>query len=360
MKVVIVGGGISGIFAAVLIKQVHPSYQVAVIEHKDKILKKLALTGNGKCNFANANLSSAYYSNELFVDNILNKNNYRQIVGFLSDIHVKSHVINNLYYPISNSSLTVINALLKQIDILGIEVITSTELIDYDARKKIIKTNNGEYGYDKLIIATGGSAYPTLGSDGSIYDILDKHHYDIVPLKPSLCPIKVKENVHAIEGLRRNANVELYVDNKLIHKESGEVLFKKDGLSGIVIFNMSHHINMHSSEDVKLILDILTEESKDINSDEYEAYFHPAIASYLKRNNLNPHKLVFTYKSHYGFEHAQVSDGGLSIKCINNDLSSKIEKDIFFIGEVLDISGVCGGYNIMWAFASAKKVSEII
>ncbi len=358
MRIIIVEGGISGIFCAILTKQNHPDYHISVIEHKERILKKLLLTGNGKCNFANKDLSLAFYNHPEFVKHFLNEENANDIVSFFNRLGVKTKLVGNLYYPISATALTVMNALNREINRLGIEIMCNTDVVDYDNNNKLVITKDSALPYDKLIFACGGKAYPNMGSDGSIYEILKKHHYDIIDIKPSLCPIKVRENVHAIEGLRRWSRVSLIVDKQVVHSEEGEVLFKKDGLSGIVIFNISHIINLYHSKDIKLELDICLEDSGPINN--FDEYFHPAIAHYLNKHQLDPHHILFTYKSHYPFANAQVSDGGISISQLDKDLSSIIEKDVYFAGEMLDVSGICGGYNIMWAYYSSKTIADKI
>ena len=173
-------------------------------------------------------------------------------------------------------------------------------------------------------------------------------------MNPSLCPIKTKENTKMVEGLRHKVNVKLYQSNKLIHEEDGELLFKKDGLSGMVIFNMTHYINLLSNtNNISLHIDF----AKDIEGD-YESLLNPKLANYLQSNKLNIHDVVYTFKGFYEYQNSQVTSGGISIKDINNDLSSKKESNIYFLGEVIDVDAICGGYNIMWALASAEKVSQ--
>lgn len=351
-KVLIVGGGISGVFASIRIKELHPDYEVSVFEHNDKLLKKIYATGNGKCNFANTGSLENKYNNNFALD-IINDFNAEDIINYFKTMQIPARFVGELVYPYSESSETVANQLLKRIDELGIKVYLSTEVIDYSKDRLI--TNKGEYPYDILICSVGGKS-SKLGSNGSFYNTLCSHGYELKETYPSLVAIKTKENTKMVEGLRAKAKVSLYKDNNLIHIEDGEVLFKKDGLSGIVIFNMSHFIAMEKDKNnISIHIDF----APNIEG-EYESLVSPKLAKYLRNNNLDIHDTVFHFKNFYDYEYSQVTSGGLSLKEIDINLKSKKENNVYFIGEVLDIDAVCGGYNIMWALASANKVATKI
>ena len=145
-----------------------------------------------------------------------------------------------------------------------------------------------------------------------------------------------------------------------MYQEEGEILFKDDGLSGIVMLNISSMINrLKDKNNIKIVLD-LANTNKKINKDQYIEYVSPKIADYLLANNLDIQNLTFTFKDFYDYQIAEVSHGGLSLSEINDSLESKKEKGLYFTGEVLDIDGMCGGYNLMFAFASAEKVKKAI
>ena len=353
-KVVIIGGGISGVFASIRIKELHPDYQVSIFEHNSKLLKKIYATGNGKCNFANIGSLEDKYSNSDFALPIIEEFNSQDVISYFDSIGVKHRLMDNLVYPYSESAETVANALLKRVEELNIDVHLDVEVTNYFDKE--ITTTKGNFTYDILIISVGGKSSPQLGSTGDMFDILVKHCYKIRKTNPSLCPIKTKENTKMVDGVRCKSLVSLYQNKNLIHQESGELLFKKDGLSGMVIFNMCHFINrLPNFDGVTLHIDFAPNMDGDI-----ETLVQPKLAKYLLNNKLSLHNTVFSFKSFYDYEFSQVTSGGVSVYDLDKDLRSKLEKDIFFIGEVVDVDAVCGGYNMMWAFASAEKVAKSI
>ena len=353
-KIVVIGGGISGCYAAIRVKENHPDFEVSIFEHNDKLLKKIYATGNGKCNFANKGSLVNKYSNEEFALSVIKEFDEKEIVKYFDGIGVKSKAIGDLIYPYSESAETVANHLLKRINELYIKVNLNIEVKDY--QNGLLLTDLGTFNYDALIISIGGKSSPNLGSNGGFYPVLIKHGYELRESSPSLCPIKTKENTKMVEGLRSKVSASLYQGNKLIHQENGELLFKKDGLSGMVIFNITHYINrLDNKNNVTIHIDF----AKDMDG-EYQSLVNPKIAKYLLDNKLDIHNTVFTFKSFYDYPNSQVTSGGLLIEELNSDLSSKKEKDVYFIGEVIDVDAICGGYNIMWALASANKVAKSI
>ena len=365
MKVIIIGAGASGITAAISLKRKYKDVDVLVIEHLDKPLKKILATGNGKCNLGNANINVELYNNSSFVKPILDEYDFDAQRRFFESINVKTKLVGDLLYPISESALTVRNALLKECNKLGIKINVSESIIDYKVGSQIeVTTDKGEYVADKLIFATGAKSSPQLGSDGSVYSLLKKHNYNIKDINPGLCPIITKEKTKLIDGVRVKANVSLLKEGKLIHQEEGEVLFKEHGLSGIVIMNISSSIarDLKASYQIKIdqlpnipyaeLVSFLKSHSKE----EYlDAYFHPKMALYLKdvKDVIKASKeLTFAFDKLDDFTHSQVSVGGLSLKEVNSSLMSKKEKGVYFLGELLDVDGPCGGYNLMWAFAT--------
>jgi predicted flavoprotein YhiN len=243
-----------------------------------------------------------------------------------------------------------------------VAICLNEKVIDYQNKnnKFVVKTENNEYVFDKVVFAAGGKAYPQLGTDGGVLEVLRQHDYLIETLSPSLSPLKVKENTKKISGQRVKCLVSLYNKGQLYYAEEGEVLFKDDGISGIVILNMSQKINeIKDKSNIKVVLNLVPDK-KNIKKEQYEEYVHPKLASYLLDNNLDINALAYTFKNFYDYNIAEVSHGGLSLKEITNNLESKKEKGLYFAGELLDIDGMCGGFNLMFAFASGETIAKAI
>lgn len=358
MKIGIIGGGASGVFAAIRIKELHPNYDVVIFERNNKLLKKIYATGNGRCNFANSDPIEGAYSN-VFAYPILKEFDYKEIEKYFDSIGIKSRKLDNLYYPYSLSAATVAEKMINKVNELGIEVILDFKVYSYSVEKELM-VNVKKYKFDSLIFACGGKSSPQLGTDGNIYSILESHGYNIETLSPSLCPIKVKENVNKLDGVRVKARATLFDKNKEVYSEDGEVQFRSDAISGIVIFNIAFMINKLNLQatTTTIKLDFVPEVENNIKKEEYNSYLNEKLSSYLIKNKIDIHNAIFTFKSFYNFDNSQVSSGGVSIKNVSSNLESKLEKGIFFVGEVLDIDAKCGGYNLMWAFASAEKVAK--
>lgn len=372
MKVLIVGAGASGIVASINYKRNHPQDDVLVIEHLDAPLKKLLATGNGRCNLGNSKLDVTRYSNSEFVKDILLGYDYEK---FFDSISIKTKLIDELAYPMSESAVSVRNALLNEVKKLGIKINCEEELVDYKVGPKIeAATSKAKYEVDKLFLATALRSSPNLGSDGKILEILRKHNYQIKEPLPGLCPIETKQKPKLLDGVRAKCEVSLYENDEKIHQEKGEVLFKKNGLSGIVIFNTSRLIARSENKANKIVLDLLPDFTleyiqkyceKHTFNGFLQGFFNPKISQYLCERFSSPKEIVeatkhleFDFEKFYDFEFSQVSVGGVKISEVNSNLESKREKGIYLIGELLDVDGPCGGYNLTFAFASALKASK--
>lgn len=369
MNVIIIGAGASGVTAAINYKRNHQLDEVLIIEQLEKPLKKLLATGNGKCNLGNANLNVNRFKNNNYVEPIISEFNYK---NFFESISIKTKLIGDLAYPVSESAVSVREAFLKELRKLKIKLNVEEKLIDYCLveNKITVITSKNQYTCDKLYLAGGLKSSPKLGSDGSIFEILKRHNYKINEINPGLCPIYTIEKTKELDGIRVKANVKLIVDDYCVHEEFGEVLFKEHGLSGIVIFNIMSVIARNIKNKYKISIDLLPDFSiSDLNQflsnhtlDEFLlAFINPKLANYIK-SQINTKNIIdvvknleFTFDKPYGFEYSQVSVGGVCFNSVDNNLMSKSENNVYIIGELLDVDGPCGGYNLTWAFASAIK-----
>ena len=375
MKIGVIGAGVSGIIFSINRKRKYPKDEIFIFEHLDKPLKKILSTGNGKCNIGNKNPYRENGKNAI-VGTILNEYGFDRQKEFLNSLNIKTKLVNDLEYPISESAITVRNLLLQSVEENHIKIITGINVLDYQIIDGGIElqTDQGIYYFDKLVFATGGKSSPKLGSDGSILPILKKHDYLLNEFVPALCPIKTIEKTKVLDGTRVKAKVTLYSDKKETFKEEGELLFKEHGLSGIVIFNASRVIanNIYKLNELKI--DLLPDISeKELNSFLKEkgadvllnSYLHPNLVKYIKDLKIKDKDLVsvikslpFTFSELYGFDYSQISVGGVDFVGLSPLLESLKEEGIYFLGELLDYDAPCGGYNLMWAIGTALYLSD--
>ena len=375
MKIGVIGAGVSGIIFAINRKMKHPMDEVIVFEHLDKPLKKILSTGNGKCNIGNKNPHKESGKNAI-VATILNEYGYDKQKEFLNSLNIKTKLVNDLEYPISESAITVRNLLLQSAEEHKVKILLEVNTLGYEIIEDgvVLETDKGKFIFDKLVFATGGKSSPKLGSDGSILPILKKHKYVLDDLIPSLCPIKTVEKTKVLDGTRVKAVVTLFSDKKQVFKEEGEVLFKDHGLSGIVIFNASRIIakNIYKLNELKIdllpgisekeLIAFLKEKGRNTLLD---SYLHPNLVKYIKELKIKDEQLVATIKGlpfifleMYGFEYSQITVGGIDFEDLSPLLESLKEEGIYFLGELLNYDAPCGGHNLMWAIGTALYLSD--
>lgn len=370
-RIVIVGGGVFALSAAYCLKRKNPSYEVIILEASDEIGKRIKVSGNGRCNFSNANITAQDYKNGKFIINILNE--------FKSDEKHFFRELNLYYYedeegrryPLTNSSKTVHYLFKEALEKLKVKIITNCKIKDIIHKQNIITTfDNVDYAYDKLILASGGCSY--LYSEQS-YDYLKNLHLKLIKPKSSLCPLVVEEKIDKkIVGKRNAVNIKLFYNKELLYEEKGELIFKKDGISGIVVFNISSYINRFNLDLSKIILKIDFAPDVDINDLQslidkkgkefaFHALLTNEIADAFINSNESIKNKVFHLKSFYPLVDSQVTSGGIDISEINmSNLSLNKFPNIYVGGEIIDVDGKCGGYNIHFAIACgyylAKKI----
>ena len=377
MRIGIVGASLSGIIVALRIKEKHPDYDVVLFEQNEKIAKKIYATGNGHCNLLHVDSEPISYSCPDFVAPFLKKYPYSKLVDYYSSLGIPLIQIGDLVYPKTYSAPAFVAFLEHLLADAGVEIRLNSKVLGYVCGSSIaVKTERGNYKFDALYFACGGKSGKNLGSDGNFVSEWRRHGYGVAALKPALCPIQIEENVKILSGLRHEAKITIEAkDNKF--EESGEILFKKDGLSGIVIFNASLFLAKNDIRPGQIInVDLFPNEtSVDLESslwtnsfrDFYlDAYLQKPLITYLHlSSSLSPTEIArkvknlsFTYQGNYSFEDSQVTLGGIELTEVDASLMSKREKNVFFVGECLDVAGYCGGYNLGWALISALASTE--
>lgn len=346
MKIGIIGAGACGLMLATLLEKEKIEY---TIFNDNKVGNKILASGNGRCNISNLYYDDDKYHNNELAKNIV-KNNQSKLFEYFNELKIYTKSDNEgRMYPISESSLSVLNILLNNIN---------GNIIDTKISKIIKKDNSyflDNYGpFDKVVVAIGSNA--SYKNDFKMIDICSLNIM-FNEFKPSLVGFKSTLNLKKISGVRAKVNASLISDNNLIYSEAGEVIFKDNGISGICIMNLSSKYNQ-SSNNKKAYIKLDLSPLKDY--DNYESILHPKLLNYIMENNINIHSFNIPISSCYDIEFAQVCCGGISIKEINNNLTLKKEKNIYCGGEIIDVDGMCGGYNLMFAFTSSLVIYEDI
>lgn len=375
-RIAVVGGGPGGLTACYKIKEEHPDYQVVLFEKDEMIGKRIKVSGNGRCNLLNININQNDYYNGEKINYILSYFNKYQNDFFASlNLHLY-HDDEGRMYPITNSSKTVVNAFINALNRKGVIIKLNEKYLSLkkDNDEYLLITSCDKYIFDKVIFATGGASYLYKKEDyeNIIKSLPYKINYE--ELSGVLCPIKVKEKINKeCVGKRSKAKIYLYLNNDLIYEESGEILFKKDGISGIVIFNISRYIDYKKANLYSIKINFIDGIKKNDIDKELSLYskkevissyvvdeIADLILSYYNNVYQGLSSFILHVDSLYSLNESQVTRGGILIEELNNDLSLKKDENIYFLGEMIDVDGKCGGYNIYFALASGYFVGSKI
>ncbi len=390
MKVIVIGGGASGIIAAIKASEVS---DVTIIEGNSKIGKKILVTGNGRSNFWNESISERNYNEESheFLKDILPIKN--EVYNFLTNsLGITPTNKNGYLYPRSKTASSITTVLEKRIKRNNIEVIYDlkvTKITTENNNIKIELSDNTTMTCDKLIIATGGKAASKTGSDGSGYNLLKALDIEITPVLPALVPLIINDKTRLDwSGVRTDAKLSVYENNKIIKEELGELQLTNTGISGIVTFNISGLITslLETKKQFEVYIDFLPEiedistfleeKNKNANPESIEELLETMINykllnSLLSNCHINKNQkwtelsqedkkeLISTLKKYKinisrteDFEKDQVTRGGVCLNEITSNFSLKKYPNIKVIGEILNVDGICGGYNLAFAFMS--------
>lgn len=346
MKIAIIGAGACGLMLAANLENTQIEY---TIFNDGKVGNKILASGNGRCNLANFDVNDEHYHYNKFAANIVK--NYRGILmAKFGELKIYYHSdTEGRVYPYSECSQSVLNAMMRHIN---------KDAIVADTIKTVTVRNekyflNNEYGpFDKLVFAFGSPANKK--NDPEFLSPLDNLGLSIKKFVPSLTGFRVKENLFPISGVRARCQASLYQDNTLIHSEYGEAIFKEDGISGICIMNMSsYYAHLENQKKCEIRLNLALHDF-----DDYIAVLNPKLLNYVINNSINVHDMRLTVKGTYGLELSQVAYGGIETKELNDDLSLKKYPDFYAGGELVDADGVCGGYNLMFAFISGIIIAN--
>lgn len=372
MKTLIIGGGMAGLTYGILAAE---HQQVTLCERNARVGKKLSATGNGRCNLGNVNANEHAYNKSEIVNRVLHAVNVERYVEFLHNCGIYVFADNaGRLYPLSESAANVVDCLRREFSVRGGKTLCDCEVTAVTSPNGGYLVHFGEKTefFNKVVLACGSNSGVT---KPCVCNLVPERYF--TPLVPSLVPIKTVETDKILNGLRAKASVSLCEDGKLVATESGEVQFRDFGISGICVFNLSAHIArkqvLGETHDYVFAVDLvpqLDEHELEIilcgrKSWEKETLFygllHNKLAQYvLKRTpSLSPQNLAktaknltFQFKKLSDFASSQVTAGGIDEKFVDlNTLS--LPNGMIALGEILSVDGICGGYNLYFAAASA-------
>ena len=379
-RIIIVGAGAAGMLAAIHAKT--KDNQVILIERNTNCGKKILITGNGKCNYLNDDFNISHYrsDNLEFLENIITEENKKLLISEFKKIGIEPKIKNGYYYPMSNTSISIQNALLLTLKQKGIEIITNTTITDIKKiNNKFIL--NDKFTCDKLIIAAGSSACPKCGTDGTIYDALKPLGLKIKKPLPALVQLKSEGKfLKEWAGIRCDCELSLYENDKLIKKSIGEVQLTDYGISGICTFQLSSDCIRGLDSGKKEVIKInFLPDIKDFDTfylnrvkllkgrndiELFEGLINYKLLYVLFKHNKNIKEALTSFSleitGYNGFDKAQVASGGIKLTEINDNFECKNIKDLYIVGEALDVDGDCGGYNLAFAFLSGIIAGENI
>ncbi len=393
-RVIVIGGGASGLVAAITAAK--EGALVTIIEQKDRLGKKILSTGNGRCNLTNEYMESKCFRGDdtAIVPVVLGQFGYQETVRFFEELGIILKSRQGYIYPISDQATTVLDVLKMEVSRLNIQVQLEESVTSIRKTKKgfQVKTDKANYNGDAVILAAGGKASPVLGSDGSGYGLAKECGHSLSPVVPALVQLKCKGSYFKqLAGIRTNAKVSLFVDGKFIDSDTGELQLTNYGISGIPVFQISRYAAkaLYHKKRVVAKLDFLPMMSKEELIDFMEerkllhgykkveefliGMFHQKLIGVLLKEAKIPsgfqaanlkseqwNKLIETIKNFAtevdgtnSFEQAQICAGGVRTSEVDSQtLESIYTRDLYLTGELLDIDGICGGYNLQWAWAT--------
>ena len=395
--VIVAGGGAAGMMAAISARRL--GADVTILERNPRVGKKILATGNGRCNFTNINSDITCYhgNNPKFAYTSLANFTTDDTIRFFEKLGIE-HKVEDLgkVFPMSDQASSILDVLLYELNELGINIVCDALVKDI-ARKNdrfIIELENGQvYRGDRLIIATGGKAMPSSGSDGQGYDLATTLGHTIIDIFPALVQLKLEGSFFKrIEGVKFVGTAEIIHNNKSVAKDRGDILFANYGVSGPPILQISRKageilkegqeahlkisiIDMMSKEELRKLINkrFLIGSKKPVDFSLVGLINKRLIPVVLAEAGINEIKRPvgslsakerewiiailtdwrFKIKGTKSWPSAQITAGGVDTNGIDqNSMESKLVPGLYFAGEIIDIDGLCGGFNLQWAWSS--------
>lgn len=398
--VAVIGGGASGMMAAVTAASA--GVHVILLEHRDRIGKKILSTGNGRCNFTNICQEPACYHSEdpIFPWRVVQNFDAQAVISFFFRLGVYSKNRNGYIYPCSDQASAVLDAFRMELDRLDVEIRTGIECREIRPGKKgfSVLTDQGPVRADRVILCAGSKAAPVTGSDGSGYDMAKKLGHRILPVLPALTALRCEEKFFKrISGVRVNGTVSVWSAGKCIAKDTGEIQLTDYGISGIPVFQVSRHASglLYENREAVAVLDFMPDFTEEQMAEFLRArartrpqkpaemflvgLFHKKLSDLWICLSKIPGqrraaeltdvdisrltRLIKEFRVHIReanpFDKAQVCRGGVDTREVDPDTMESVRvPGVYFAGEILDVDGICGGYNLTFAWASGYAAGK--
>lgn len=396
-KIAIIGGGAAGLTAAIVAAK--NNAEVTIYERLDRVGKKILATGNGRCNLSNINTQIINYHGKEsnYIEKIFEFFGVQKTLSFFDDIGIYPYIDEEgKVYPYSLQASSVLDALRYEANRLGVKEFTNFKIMDLIKNKEtfvMIDADGKKHITDAVIVCCGGKASSQLGSDGSGYKLFEKFGHKLIEPFPALVQLKLNaDNLKRIKGVKIQGNIKALQNSKLIRQDSGEILFTDYGVSGPPVLQISRmtlenlnrnkkvfiQIDMFPEFERNQLYELLTNRFNKMKYKNIEESFNGLINKRLipvilkeaeimdtkikctKLNRKQVYKIIEVLKNwtfevigYYSWQQAQVTAGGIETKDFDrNTLESKKVKNLYAAGEVLDIDGDCGGFNLQWAWSS--------
>jgi predicted Rossmann fold flavoprotein len=394
---IVIGGGAAGIMAA--ITAARDKKIVLLLEKLPNIAAKLKATGGGRCNLTNTlddeEFMAKFGRDGRFMQDAIKMFNHDDLVEFFKDIGVDTHAPDGFrIFPTSHSSSTIIKALKDEMDSLHVEIKTKQkvqEILHNGTKITGVRTQDSEFYSQNIVLATGGLGYPSLGAEGDGHNMVQKLGHKHTQLSPAMMPLHTKEKWVSKCRADTVAKVEMRVDMKK-HKKlraNGDLIFTKNGIRGPVVLDFAREITplLSKYDEVPILLNL----TKGKNQDELHNYLKKnsiytllpkALAdellklseidsdnfNYAKISGKQRDKLLnilawtpLSINGHDGFKMAMITRGGIKLNEIDpKTMQSKLIKGLYFCGELVNLDGPCGGYNLQWSFSSGYLAGKLL
>ncbi|MCR5791253.1 MAG: aminoacetone oxidase family FAD-binding enzyme [Lachnospiraceae bacterium] len=410
MKVCVVGGGPAGMAAA--ISAAENGHLVTLLEHGRRVGKKLLLTGNGKCNLSNTDQDLCHYHGDpSFIQSVFDLVSYEDVISFLTGIGIFTRNKNGYLYPYSEQASAVLDDLRFALRNLKVNTLCETQIEElapagkgsgfFVRWKDMVSAESHAEIFDRVILAAGSKAAPATGSDGSGYRLAEALGHPVRRPLPALTYIKTDRfYCKQLAGLRFAAGVSLMIGDERKAFETGEVQFTKEGISGIPVFQLSFLVSRALSEKSRRRLCVLLDLTPSLAKEALVSYLNTRLSQAGDKTaeelliGFMPKQLAgvllklagipfttpctaLSEKALYelaawikalpfpatgtgGFDKAQTCTGGVITDSLFPTLESKLTPGLYFAGEILDVNGDCGGYNLTWAFASGILCGKLL